>query len=135
MSYISKLMVFALLTIWSNLIFSAVNLNVKIGQLINNQLVEVNKNFSAEFNKEIVIQDDSLKDRIVLSLKKIKNVLVNGKRLSPVQINLKTVNNEKKISGKTQTVTSFYKNEANFKVASADNSNDFDIQLEFSEVN
>ena len=135
MKSIFKISTLIIFSIWSNITFSAVNLNIKIGQVINNQIFEVKKTVSADFNKEVVIQDESLKNRIVLTLKKIKNVLVNGNKIEPVQINLKTVNNQNNKISKTQTITSFYTNEANFKIASNDtNYNDLLVDVEFSEI-
>lgn len=136
MKSIFKISTLIIISIWSNLIFSAVNLNIKIGQVINNQIFEVKKTVSADFNKEVVIQDDTLKNRIVLTLKKIKNVLVNGNKIEPVQINLKTVNAQNNKASKVQTVTSFYSNEANFKIAANEtNINDLVVDVEFSEIN
>lgn len=128
--------IFMITFIFSQLAHSAVNLNVKIGQIINNQFVEITKTISADYNKEIVIQDEGLKDKIVLSLKKFKNVLVNGNRIEPVQINVRRINPLKILVGKPQTITSFYKNEASFKLASNDSSQEkMELSLDFNEIN
>lgn len=136
MNHFSKLLVMLIVLFFSQTATCAVNLNVKIGQIINNQFVEITKTISAEYNKEIIIQDDSLKDKIVLSLKKFKNVLVNGNRIEPVQINVKRIDPLRKLVGKPQTITSFYRNEANFKLASNDTTQEkMELSLDFNEIN
>lgn len=114
------------------------NLNVKIGQMIGDQIVEVNKTITADYNKEIVIIPDGLKNKIVINLKKFKNVLVNGNRISPVQVDMKLVNEMQKIIGKPQTVTSFYNRSAEFAVRSSGvptDIADINVSLKFEEIN
>lgn len=136
MNHFSKYVLMFIVLSFSQTAKCAVNLNVKIGQIINNQFVEITKTISADYNKEIIIQDESLKDKIVLSLKKFKNVLVNGNRIEPVQINVMRINTLRKLVGKPQTITSFYRNEANFKLASSDTSQGkMELSLDFNEIN
>lgn len=136
MKSISKMCFIFIAVIYSTTGFSAINLNVKIEKMVNNQLVEVSKNISSDYNKEIVIQDETLQGKIILTLKKIKNVLVNGAKIEPIQINLKAINSEKKSDAKVQTITSFYKKEAKFVVSSdSEVHNPMEVNLEFSEVN
>lgn len=114
------------------------NLNVRIGQLVGNQIIEVNKTIQAEYDKEIIISSEGLKNKIVLNLKKFSNVLVNGNKISPVQIDMKLVNEMQKIIGRTQTVTSFYNRSAKFAVPSsgvASDSADINVSLNFEETN
>lgn len=136
MKSISKLFLVFIAVFYSTTSFSAINLNVKIEKIVNNQLVEVSKNISSDYNKEIVIQDDTLQGKIILTLRKIKNVLVNGTKIEPVQINLKAINSEKKNNAKMQTITSFYKKEAKFVVSTdSEIHNPMEVNLEFNEVN
>jgi hypothetical protein len=117
---------------------ASLNLNVKIGQLVGTQIIEVNKTISADYNKEIIISSEGLKNRIVLSLKKFSNVLVNGKRINPVQIDMKLVDEMKKIIGKPQTITSFYNRSAQFAVQTsgqATDATDLNVSLNFEETN
>lgn len=130
------ILLFSLFTFWSTLSFSAVSLNIKIAQMINNQLIEVKKTISSDYNKEIIITDDSLQSKIVLTLKKFKNVVVNGNKIEPVQINVKTLDLKNKPLNKSQTVTSFYSKEANFIIADLNsNRSEMNLNLEFNEIN
>ncbi|MGZ3788964.1 MAG: hypothetical protein ACXVLQ_10590 [Bacteriovorax sp.] len=117
---------------------ASLNLNVKIGQLVGSHLIEVNKTIAADYNKEIVISSEGLTNKIVLSLKKFSNVLVNGNKISPVQIDMKLVNEMKEIIGRPQTVTSFYSRSAQFAVHSSGvptDSADLNVTLNFEETN
>lgn len=117
---------------------ASLNLNVKIGKLVGSQLVEINRTIAADYDKEIVISSDSLKDKIVLNLKKFTNVLVNGTKISPVQIDMKLVNEMQKIIGRPQTVTSFYNRSAQFSMSSTgvpSDTADIKVSLNFEETN
>lgn len=136
MTKLKFLIVVILMMVSTTSVFASVSLNVKIGQMINNQFIEINKTLSVDFNKEVIIQDDSFKDKIVLTLRKIKNVLANGVKIEPVQINVRMIGNDKKETSSSQTITSFYTNEASFKIASNQRlKNALAINLNFSEVN
>lgn len=114
------------------------NLNIKIGQLIGNQIIEVNKTIRAEYNKEIIISSEGLKNKIVLNLKKFTNILVNGNKINPVQVDMKLVNEMQKIIGRPQTVTSFYNRTAQFALRSsgiATDAADINVSLNFEETN
>lgn len=127
-----------LFTLISPIASASLNLNVKIGQLVGTQLVEVNKTIAADYNKEIVISSEGLKNKIVLNLKKFSNVLVNGNKISPVQIDMKLINEMKKIIGRPQTVTSFYNRTAQFAVRSSGiptDTADLNVTLDFEETN
>lgn len=117
---------------------ASLSLNVKIGQIVGNQLIEINKTISADYNKEIVITPDGLKNKIILKLKKFSNVLVNGNKISPVQVDMHLVNNLQKIIGRPQTVTSFYNRTAQFAIRSTGvitDVVDLNVSLNFEETN
>jgi len=117
---------------------ASLNLNVKIGQIVGSQIVEINKTISADYNKEIVIAPEGLKNKIVFSLRKFSNVLVNGKRINPVQIDMKIVDEMKKIIGKPQTITSFYSKSAQFAIPTngqPQDQSDLNVTLHFEETN
>ena len=117
---------------------ASLNLNIKIGQMVGSQIIEINRTVASEYNKEIIISPEGFKNKIILNLKKFSNVLVNGNKISPVQIDMKLVNEMKKIIGKTQTVTSFYNKSAEFAVPStgiASDAADINVSLKFEETN
>ncbi len=117
---------------------ASLNLNVKIGQIVGTQIVEINKTISSDYNKEIVIAPEGLKSKIVFSLRKFSNVLVNGKKINPVQIDMKIVDEMKKIIGKPQTITSFYSKSAQFAIPTngqPQDQSDLNVTLHFEEVN
>jgi hypothetical protein len=114
------------------------NLNIKIGKMVGNQLFEVDKTIKTDYNREVIISSGGLKDKIVLNFRKFSNVLVNGKKISPIQVDMKLVNDMKKIIGRPQTVTSFYNRTAQFAVNSAGNLTkvaDLNVSLKFDEIN
>ncbi|MDO9182270.1 MAG: hypothetical protein Q7U04_07665 [Bacteriovorax sp.] len=127
-----------LLMILSPMASASFNLNIKIGQLVGNRIVEVNKTIQADYNKEIIISSEGLKNKIVLNLKKFTNVLVNGNKISPIQVDMKLINDMKTIIGKPQTVTSFYNRSAQFAVRTsgvATDVADLNLSLNFEENN
>lgn len=135
MKHLSVLFSFLIMLLSSNA-HATLNLNVKIGKMVGNQLVEINKTISADYDKEIIIGSDNLKNKIVLNLKKFTDILVNGKKINPVQVDMKIVNDMQKIIGRTQTVTSFYNRTAEFSVRSASNVSgvdDLNVTLDFEE--
>ena len=114
------------------------NLNIKMDQMVGNQIVEVNRTVQADYNKEIIIKPEGLKSKIVLNLKKFSNVSVNGSMISPVQVDMKLVNESSHTVGRPQTVTSFYNRTAKFAVHSSGNVNDaadINLSLNFEELN
>lgn len=113
-----------------------INLNIKIGQVVGSKTIETVKTISANYNQDIVIMQEGLKNKIVINLKKFKNILVNGAKINPVQIDMKMVDSSKKTIGKPQTVTSFYKNEAQFNVQNsiASDNGDVNVSLNFQEI-
>lgn len=132
------LITFLIFTLNSPLILASLNLNIKIGKMVENQLVEVRKTVVTDYNRDVVIISGGLKDKIVLSFRKFSNVLVNGKKISPVQVDMKLVNKMQKTIGRTQTVTSFYNRSAQFSINSTGSltkATDLDISLEFEEIN
>ncbi len=112
------------------------SLNIKIGQLVAGQLVEVNKTIAADYNKDIFITAEGLKNNFIVSLKKFKNVVVNGKKINPVQIDMKIVNQMNKMIGEPQTVTSFFNRSAEFAMSSNGESvNDINLSVHIEDVN
>ena len=122
----------------SPLTFASLNLDITIGKMVGNKLVEVNKTITADYDKDVVIISSELKDKIILNFKKFSNVLVNGKKISPIQVDMKLVNKMQKAIGRTQTVTSFYNRTAKFSInstGSLTSVKDLDISLKFEEIN
>lgn len=108
--------------------FAEITLNVKIAQVIDSKTVESVKSISANYDQDIVIGQNGPTDKIVVNLKKFKNILVNGTKINPVQIDMKVVDSSKKTIGKTHTVTSFYNNSAQFTFP------DRNVSLNFQEI-
>lgn len=115
---------------------SEVNLNIKIAQVIGSKTIETVKSISTNYNQDIVIMQEGLKNKIVINLKKFKNVLVNGSKINPVQIDMKMVDSSKKTIGRPQTITSFYNNEAQFNVQNSvtSDSGAMNLSLNFQEI-
>ena len=123
------------LSVMSLNVSAGINLNIKIGQIIDSKKIETIKTISINYNQEIVIMQDGLKNRIVISLKKIENILVNGIKINPVQIDIKMIDSSKKTVGKPQTMTTFYKNEALFNIRNSvySDNGDVNVLLKFQE--
>lgn len=126
---LSKNIFFALALLFISFNVSAeITVSVKIDQVVGSNTVASVKNISANYNQDIVIAQEGLKDKIIINLKKFKNILVNGNKINPVQIDMKLVDASKKAIGKTQTVTSFYTNSAQFSLPGKN------ITLNFQEI-
>ena len=126
----------ALILIFMSLNVSAeINLNIKIGQVIDSKKVETVKTFLVDYSEDIVIKQRGLKNTIIINLKKFKNVLVNGVNINPIQIDMKMVDSSKKTVGKPQTITTFYNNEALFNIQNSlySDSGDVSVLLKFRE--
>lgn len=117
--------------------YSQINLNIKIDQVVGSKTIEIVKTITGNYNQDIVIMPEGLKNKIVLNLRKFQNILVNGNKINPVQIDMKIINDMKKVIGKPQTVTSFYNKSAEFNISSsglkADNA-DLNVKLNFEEI-
>lgn len=115
---------------YSSQAHSQVNLNIKIGQ-------NAVKSVSANYGQDVVVSADGLSNKLVFNLRKFKNILVNGNKINPVQIDMKIVNDMKKVIGKPQTITSFYNKSAEFSVSSTGLKNDaadMNVRLNFEEI-
>ncbi len=107
---------------------SEINLKVKIAQIVGSQTIETVKTISANYGQDIVVMTEgSLTKKIVFKLQKFKNILVNGNKINPVQIDMKVVSDLKK-EMKTKTVTSFYNQSAQFE------SPNMNVSLNFEEI-
>jgi hypothetical protein len=127
-----------LLMLFSSMASATINLNVKIDKMVGNQLIVINKTISTDYNKEVVISSDNLKNQIILNFKKFTNVQMNGKSISPVQVDMRLVNKMRKTVGHPQTVTSFYNRTAQFKISSSgdvSDVSDLNVSLKFEETN
>jgi hypothetical protein len=129
---LTKVICVFLLTILTQNIMADISLDLRIQKVIGEKVFEIKKNILSEYNKEIIVQDPEIKEKIILTLKKFKNVMVNGKKIEPVQVNVRMDTPGTNFKGKTQTVTSFYNNEASFKLASTENNN-LNLSLNFIE--
>jgi flagellar biosynthesis GTPase FlhF len=108
---------------------SELNLKVKIHQIIGTKTIEMIKTVSTNYGQDIVIMPEGgVTNKIVLSLRKFKNIMVNGNKINPVQIDMKIFNEMKKLIGKPQTITSFYNKSAQF------NSVNTNVSLNFEEI-
>lgn len=110
-------------SIYSSAAFSQINLNIKIGE-------NAVKTVSAHYGQDIIVSADGLKNKLVFNLRKFKDILVNGNKINPVQIDLKQINEMKKTIGKPQTVTSFYNRTAQFNVGDTG----VNVSIDFQEI-
>lgn len=116
----------------------ALNLHIKIHQGIGEKKSETIKTISARFNEDVVIGHHGSGNKIIVNLKKVDQINVNGNQLKPVQIEMMLVNDLKGIVGKPQTVTSFYRQTAQFalpSVSTIPDGSSLNVFLNFKEVN
>ena len=117
------------LSIFSPKAYSEINLKVKIAQIVGSKTIETVKTISGNYGQDIVILPEAgITNKIVLNLKKFKNILVNGNKINPVQVDMRIVDGLKKGLEKTQTVTSFYNQSAQFE------SPQMNVSLNFEEI-
>ncbi len=114
---------------YSEMAYSQINLSVKINQgTSTNESVAIVKTITGHYEQDIEIASEGLKNKIVLSLRKFKNILVNGSKINPVQIDMKLVDEAQKTVGRPQTITSFYNRSAEFTT------NDMNVKINFEEI-
>lgn len=114
------------------------DLNVKIDSIVGNEVVKIHKRIRADYNKEIIITDENLKNRLVVNLKRFDSIRSGRGSVSPVQVDIKLINEMQKIIGRPQTVTSFYNHTAQFAVHSSGSPSgpaDINVSLNFEETN
>ena len=128
MNRAAQLLILTLVLSYSSAAHSQVSLQIKIAQIVGTKTVETIRTISANYDQDIVVSQDGLKNKIVFNLRKFKDILVNGNKINPVQIDMKVVNETKKMIGKSQTVTSFYNKSAQFK------SGDMDVSVKFEDI-
>lgn len=119
-----RALILFILFFYSTAIFSKINLQIKLEKMVDQKLIEISKDISTEFDKEYVIQDQNFPDKVVVKLKRFASFESNGVSVEPIQINVKRMDTDPKRAGNWQSMTSFYKNEANFDLMAQDNSND-----------
>lgn len=128
----SKLLLVIFTFSYSSFSFCQINLNVTINQLIGSEKIQTIKQIKSEFDKDIIIIHEGFKNKIVINLKKVPQISVNGSLVSPIQIDLKLIDEAKKIIGKPQTITTFYTNSANFYIPGTDKK--LNLSLNFKEI-
>jgi hypothetical protein len=135
---ILKLTNIIFLFLLSTELFASINLNVKINHQVGSQSFEFSKNLKAEYNKEITIFHDQLKNKIILTFIKLNKIVSDGNDIHPVQIGMKLVDEKEKEIGRPQTITSFYNHPAYFEVPSTglvSDISDLKVYLSFEEKN
>ncbi len=123
------------LTLFSFLSFHAraeLSLDIKISKRNGDKTFQIIQNMKANFNQDIILNHSELKEKIVLNFKKFKNISVNGSKINPIQVDLKTLDNKQNQVGKVKTVTSFYRGEAEFSGESSGEV--WSVNLNFKEI-
>jgi hypothetical protein len=117
---------------------AAVSIDVKIQQKIGGNIVETTRKISSNYNEDIVISSFGLDNSIILKLQKFSKINVNGTSISPVQVDLKLIDETQALVGKPHTVTSFYNQSAEFNLPSngvIESGADLNVSLIFKEMN
>ncbi len=111
-----------------------INLKVTILQIIGDKKIQTTKTIKSEYDKDIVITHENVKENIVLNFKRVKNVLVNGNVISPVQIDMRLIGAGEKPIGKPQTVTTFYTKAAQFSIPGIGKDKYLNLSLDFQDI-
>ena len=125
------ILVFGLIS-FSQISYAELSLNVKINKTVGEKTIQIIKRFKANFDQDIILNQDDAKERMILNFKKFKNITVNGTKLNPIQVDMKTIDQFKKQIGKVKTITSFHQRQALFTGESI--SGRWEIDLMFEEI-
>ncbi len=128
----SLLIIFVCL--YANMSFAQINLNITFLQLIDGKKVLTTKTIRSEYDKDIVLTHEIVKEQIVLNLKKVRDVVMNGSIIKPVQVDLRLVGADEKLIGKPQTVTTFYTKAAQFSIPGIGKEKWLNLSVNFQEI-
>jgi hypothetical protein len=131
MNLLKKLIVLGIIS-FSQFAHAELALSVKINKTIGEKTIQIIKKVRANFNQDIVLNQEDSKEKIVLNFKKFNNITVNGNKINPIQVDMKTIDQDKKQIGKIKTITSFYQRQALFAGESL--SGKWQVDLNFEEI-
>lgn len=76
------------------------------------------REIETQYNRDVTYVDQNSERKYVLRISPVRTLKVNGQNINPVQFDLKVYDKFEKLITKPQTITSFYRPEANFTIAS-----------------
>jgi len=78
---------------------------------------KITEEYFTQYNKDLTVVDSENQRKYVVRITPVKTLKVNGQDIRPIQFDLKVYGEDKKLLNRPQTVTSFYRPEANFNIA------------------
>ena len=129
-----KSILIVVLVLNSTSVFAQVSLNITFFQLINGKKVLTTKTIKTEYDRDVILTHENVKEQIVLNLKKVNDVVVNGNVVKPVQIDMKLVGSGEKLIGKPQTVTTFYTKAAQFSIPGVGKETWLNLSVDFKDI-
>lgn len=78
----------------------------------------VTREVETQYNHDVTYVDQNAQRKYVLRISPVKTLKVNGQDLNPIQFDLKVYDAKENLITRPQTVTTFYRPEANFTIAS-----------------
>ncbi len=78
---------------------------------------KITEEYFTQYNKDLTVVDSENQRKYVLRITPVKALKVNGQDIKPIQFDIKVYGEDKKLLNRPQTVTSFYRPEANFNIA------------------
>lgn len=78
----------------------------------------VSREVETQYNRDVTYVDQTAQRKYVLRISPVKTLKVNGQDLNPIQFDLKVYDAKENLITRPQTVTTFYRPEANFTIAS-----------------
>lgn len=78
----------------------------------------VTREVETQYNRDVTYVDQNAQRKYVLRISPVKTLKVNGQDLNPIQFDLKVYDAKENLITRPQTVTTFYRPEANFTIAS-----------------
>lgn len=78
----------------------------------------ISREIETQFNSDVTYVDQNAQRKYVFRISPVRTLKVNGQDLNPIQFDLKVYDSREKLIIRPQTVTTFYRPEANFTIAS-----------------
>lgn len=113
-----KLVFFSLLAAFFFSSSSWAQFKVKIDLKHVNDENIVSREVETQYNRDVTYIDQNAQRKYVFRISPVRTLKVNGQNINPVQFDLKVYDQNEKLITRPQTVTTFYRPEANFTIAS-----------------
>lgn len=89
----------------------------------------ISSEVETKFNSDVTYIDQNTQRKYVFRISPVRTLKVNGQDINPIQFDMKVYDAKEKLLSRPQTVTTFYRPEANFSLASKENIRQLDTGI------